>query len=377
MKKTDTKTIGIIGGGQLALLLAESLTAREIHFICLSKDLDSPMMSRFPEQTTSEESHFRSVADVFTLENELHSTQELRDLLQEKIDSLFPDLRSYDYFSNKINQRKLFDGLQLNSPKWMALKTKSDLDLISKNFSYPYILKLSRGGYDGKGVRVIEGESDLLRALDEFKFNSGVELLIEEKINIKLELAQGFIRNNQDAFTFLPLVQTLQEKGICQYVLFPAEVSTKVEVQCHWMLLQLMKHPLHGIFNFEFFVDNDDCVFINEGAPRPHNSQHLTINASNYSQFDLLSLYLNDQTDLPQKISTYPAVMVNLIGQEKKTTLDPQLPSIEENVELTIKLYDKSLCLPGRKMGHINLVDPSGRIDLKKLAVKMNQEYRL
>jgi len=368
--------IGIIGDGQLALMLSESLAKLKFPFLCLSTADESPMHTYFPENITSDSSRFLSECDVFTLENEFHTIDELKRLLKDKSNSLFPDLLSYSFFADKISQRLYYERAGINSPKWMPLYNNDDLKKLRQEFPFPFILKLSQGGYDGKGVRVIKDESTLEQALSDFKFNEGAALLVEEKIQIKTEVAQGFLRNADGKFTLLPLVETIQEDGICNLVQYPPTVNPNIQAQIEFFLEKLINQGLVGIFNFEFFVDTNNRVIINEGAPRTHNSQHLTMDASPYSQFDLLAMYLTNPKNAPEKIRAQSSVMINILGKKAGSTGELKLPHLSVS-KVVPKLYGKKKCSPGRKMGHVNIVDESGREDLLSMGRKILQEYDL
>lgn len=377
MHNNTKPCIGIIGDGQLALMLAEALSKKQIKFCCLSASQNSPMEKYFPQETTSDRALFHQSSTVFTLENEFLTALELSELLNEKTIKLFPEIESYSHFADKIAQRTLFDKIGLRSPKWMPLLTPSDLKKVQSEFTYPFILKASQGGYDGKGVRQIKNPEDLSTALKDFRFDEGRPLLVEEKVQLKKEVAQGFLRNQRGDYTLLPLVDTVQEDGVCNLVYYPADVSGQVTSQIQNMLQALINFPLIGIFNFEFFVDDQDVVTINEGAPRPHNSQHLTINASEHSQFDLLAMYLTDNGPLPKTIQTKSSAMINILGQSSAADYHLTLPLIDDKISIHPKLYGKEKCLPGRKMGHVNIVDESGKSNLKEAAKKILREYKI
>lgn len=356
-----------MGDGQLALMLAEALHARNLPFLCLLQSENSPVERYFPTQVTRNEEAFVAGCDVFTLENEFLKASELRKILGPKAQSLFPELSSYQHFADKISQRTLFLELGLPSPPWKVLTDTSE----QISLPYPFIAKAPSGGYDGKGVRVIRDEAELLAVASDF----GLPLLLEEKVELKTEVAQGFIRTRDGELALLPLVETLQQEGICHLVQYPAKVSDKVRIAVERAIRRLADFPLVGIFNFEFFVDDQDNVTINEGAPRPHNSQHLTIDASSVSQFDLLAEALGG---FPLgEVSTKPSVMVNILGQTSGNDVPLKLPELPLTVKVTPKLYGKVKCAPGRKMGHVNLVDESGTHDLKSLGEKILREYRL
>ncbi|MES2527582.1 MAG: ATP-grasp domain-containing protein [Bdellovibrionota bacterium] len=363
--------IGIFGDGQLALMLAESLTKKATPFLALLQSDNSPMERIFPASVTRDPERFVNDCDVFTLENEFLKVEELSRLLGKKSDKLFPEIKSYKHFGDKISQRNLYQELGLPSPRWMTVTNATELQNASQKFPFPFIAKASSGGYDGKGVRVIKSSQELNQVSIDF----GLPLLLEEKVSLKTEVARGFVRTKDGDISFLPLVETLQQDGICHLVQYPARVSEKVKAEVENALKKLSDYPLIGIFNFEFFVDENDHVTINEGAPRPHNSQHLTIDASNVSQFELLALALGNQP-LPQ-ITTKPSLMVNILGQTQGNDIPLTLPDLPTSVKVTPKLYGKEKCAPGRKMGHVNLVDEAGTHDLKSLGEKILREYRL
>jgi 5-(carboxyamino)imidazole ribonucleotide synthase len=366
-QNSKTAQIGIFGDGQLALMLAEALLSKKLSFLCLLQSENSPMERIYPDFVTRDTQRFVTECDVFTLENEFLKANELKNILAAKTSTLFPELGSYQHFADKISQRELFRELSLSSPRWQAISHVSELS----GFDFPLIAKASSGGYDGKGVRVIKNPEELDVVGREF----GLPLLIEEKIKLKTEVAQGFVRTHDGELALLPLVETLQQNGICQLVQYPAKVSEKVRRAVEEAIKKLADFPLVGIFNFEFFVDEHDHVTINEGAPRPHNSQHLTIDASTVSQFELLAEALAGQK--LSKVKTRPSLMINILGQTKGTDVPLTLPELPSDVKVTPKLYGKEKCAPGRKMGHVNLVDDSGTHDLKSLGEKILREYRL
>lgn len=367
-------TIGIIGDGQLAFMLAESFQKLQYPFLCLGSSENSPMKKAFPEQTTLDRVYFQKFCDQFTLENEFLSVKELEELLKDKASELFPNIPSYHFFANKISQRTLYKELGLSSPRWQALEKIEDMDTITETWKFPFILKASAGGYDGKGVKVIRDEKSYRSTCLEFGLDKNQKLLIEEMIDIKQELAQGFVQDTEGHFTLLPLVETVQVDGICQYVYYPPVISQETQDKIKSMIEKLVKRPLVGIFNFEFFLDHKGGVFINEGAPRPHNSQHLTIDASNFSQFDLVGLYMNKA--LPEEeLKTKNSSMVNILGRSQGKEYHLTLPKLADELQVEPKLYLKESSSIGRKMGHVNIVDHQKKFDLREISQKIFKEY--
>ena len=375
--RTHYPVIGIIGDGQLALMLADVLIKSGQPFRAFSTSDNSPMALLYPEQTTQDLKSFRESADVFTLENEFFSVSELETMLATKQDHLFPELASYRHFSDKISQHRLYDALEIPSPRWMEIKDSDLTKIFSNGFSFPFIIKAPAGGYDGKGVRVVRNPSEFNSAADAFGLYEGKTLLLEEMVSIKKELAQGFLRASDGTFTILPLVETVQVNGICQYVYYPAPVDETISKQIETIIQRLIHAPLTGIFNFEFFLDEKGKIFINEGAPRPHNSQHLTIDASTDSQFILLAKYLSGVKNIPETVTTKTSAMVNILGKSQGSDYKLILPEIDHNISVHTKLYGKEKCSPGRKLGHVNLVDSQSSVDLRELALKVFKEYHI
>jgi phosphoribosylaminoimidazole carboxylase PurK protein len=375
-KSIKNTCVGILGDGQLALMQAESLIKLGTDFLCLSNNLNSPIHSAFPDHITKDVKRFKSECSVFTLENEFYSVSEIEEILEEKSKQIFPDLKSYHHFSHKISQKKFYDSAGVPIAQWMELKHEQDIKEIENRFDYPFIIKTSQGGYDGKGVRVVKNPIELFKTLTDFKFSEQNPLLVEEKVQIKKELAQGFLSDNNGHLSRLPLVETLQEEGICHLVQYPAQVSQEIQSQISLILDKLIATGLRGIFNFEFFLTDDEQVLLNEGAPRTHNSQHLTLNASNFSQFDLLSQFLINPSKAPREIQTHPSVMINILGKSEGPCGDLIIPKLS-GVKVYPKLYGKKSSSFGRKMGHVNIVDENASSDILFLAKRILKEYEL
>lgn len=172
------------------------------------------------------------------------------------------------------------------------------------------------------------------------------------------------------------MVETIQENGVCNLVHYPSSVNSHIQGQIDFFLERLIASGLVGIFNFEFFIDINNRVLINGGAPWTHNSQHLTMDASTFSQFDLLALYLTDPTKTPKKITAKPSVMVNILGKRTGPCGELKIPEFS-SLKVNVKLYGKSQSSLGRKMGHVNVVDEEGRADLLTIGKRILKDYDL
>ena len=391
MKKTAAP-LGIIGDGQLALLLGEAARAQDVDFLAFGADLDSPFARTFPTQyvfdqqgDTSSLTDFAKRCSVLTLENEFNSAETLVEVEKQSGTEIVPSPESYAHFENKIAQRRFYDSLEISGPRWAVGHSSPDqiLTQLSETFSYPLFLKASQGGYDGYGVRLVASPSEAGAALLDFKHAAGRVILIEEKVSLKCELAQGALFDGKGNVVMLPLVETVQKNGICELVLSRPRLEPSILAQAkkeiETTLTKISGSGIIGLYSFEFFLTDDLKVLINEGAPRPHNSQHLSVNASPFSQFDLLVTFLATKRLplTPSPISSEPGVMLNLLGKSSGVDHQLTLPALPEGLKAFPKLYQKKECRIGRKMGHLNLVDASGTLNLVEIGEYVLKEYQL
>jgi len=384
--------LGILGDGQLALMLGEAAFSQGFDFLAFGDNKDSSFARAFPDRfiqgnpkSTHELIDFARKCGTLILENEFFESAALESIENESHTPIIPSPMSYRNFETKLVQRAFYDRLGLKGPKWAQAKETLALtsSQVEKDFGYPLVLKASRGGYDGYGVRVVKNSSDLPQALRELNHTTHNPVLIEEMVLIRKEFAQGALFDGKGGAILLPLVETVQKNGICELVLsrstLPSGEFALVRSKIERALLALSKSSLVGLFNFEFFYTESNEVLINEGAPRPHNSQHLSIDSCPISQFELLVRFAVTRA-LPavaSPIEAKPAVMINLLGKSNGTQYALGLPTLPLDIEAYPKLYLKKESRVGRKMGHLNLVDPNGTTDLVSLGFSVQKEYTL
>ncbi|MBS1959249.1 MAG: ATP-grasp domain-containing protein [Bdellovibrionales bacterium] len=373
---SSSTSIGILGDGQLAMMLGESAERRKIPFIGFGKDKDSSFARRFPKNFELE---IKGQCKSFTLENEFFSSEALAAFQARWHTPICPKPQDYKHFENKIAQRSFYKSLGVPSPQWCVYP---------KTLEYPQILKTSQGGYDGYGVRFVSTAAELAPALEALGHSKGRAILVEEKVKIHKELAQGVLLDGQGGVVYLPLVESIQQNGICILTLsqptLPDAELRDAQSQAKAILDKIAKSGIAGLYHFEFFYTTEGRLVMNEGAPRPHNSTHLTLDASDWSQFDLLVEFLNrGMLPLPSgtQIEATPSIMVNLLGKTSGTEYALKLPKIEDGIEIYPKLYLKKENRPGRKMGHVNLVDrratPLSANEFLALGHKIFKEYEL
>jgi 5-(carboxyamino)imidazole ribonucleotide synthase len=380
--------IGILGDGQLALMLGEAATTQGIDFLGFGLDAHSSFAARFPERfvcgevtNKSQFNEFARSCSALTLENEFIPAELLKNVETETQCRVVPSPSSYQHFASKISQRQFYEKLGIAGPVWAILEAPAQCPL-----PFPVVVKASEGGYDGYGVKIVRTAEEFSLATQQFGIAEGKRILVEEKIEIEKELAQGILLDGKGNFILLPLVETVQRQGICEMVLArptlaPAKLA-KASTAIHEILKKIAQSGLNGLFNFEFFLALDGRVLMNEGAPRPHNSQHLTLDASPISQFTLLMDYLahdelNSHYVNREPVPIVPGVMINLLGQSQGEMYSLKLPPLPEGIEAHPKLYLKKESRPGRKMGHLNLIDRQEKFKLIELADRVLKEYQL
>lgn len=386
--------LGILGDGQLALMLGEAAEAQGYDFRAFGEDSQSSFANRFPNKfvlgsnkNADDLLRFAQGCSAITLENEFFSLESLEKLEKNSRVPVVPSPASYQFFESKVSQRTLYDSLSIPGPRWTKIDSDSPdeaLTQIESLFQYPFVLKKSAGGYDGYGVAMIRSRAEFFEAFKKFKLSPNQKLLVEEKISLVREFAQGALFDGAGGSNFLPLVETIQRNGICELVLSRSnlnpEVLKSVKSTITGYLDRISKKGLKGLFNFEFFLDDQNRVYINEGAPRPHNSQHLSLNASPHSQFELLTSFCMTGA-LPlhphQTLSSLAGVMINLLGKSSGTHYSLKLPELPLNLKIFPKMYLKKECRPGRKMGHLNLIDPEEKLNLLELGEQVLKEYQL
>lgn len=356
-------TIGILGDGQLAMMLGEAAERRRIPFKALGQDSNSSFARRFPNHWLPF-SEFDSSANTswscLTLENEFHTVEELQKMEQVARSRMIPSPRDFSFFQNKISQRRFFEKLGLPSPLFGVWNPQYPINTLR----FPLVLKKPFGGYDGYGVRFVSSEAELKVAATELSSSKNELLLWEEHISIQREFAQGVLLDGRGGWVALPLFETIQENGICVAVmshstLLPEKLE-QVRQRCLEILSQFAASGLSGLYHFEFFYTQDNRILLNEGAPRPHNSAHLTQDGCESSQFDLLMRFLHQQ-QLPipsgTVLSCQPGFMLNLLGTGHPgpyVWTEPTVSPRSLGFVPQVHLYDKLENRKGRKMGHIN-----------------------
>tara|TARA_Y100001933_G_C18974875_1_gene554189 strand:- start:50 stop:1225 length:1176 start_codon:yes stop_codon:yes gene_type:complete len=362
-------TIGVVGGGQLALMLCEAAKSRDVDVIVQSASGHDPAMAVAREQVSGAPTDAAATEELskrcqhITFENEWIPVDALQSLDPAGV-MFSPSLTSLLPLVNKLSQRRLLDDLDIPSPAWMALdELNADAPALPAGWTYPVMAKAAHGGYDGKGTCVI---SDL-NALQELLNSVSVEdWLLEAWVTYERELALVVSRDREGRIRSLPLVETHQKNQVCDWVLAPAQSEQLLEATAYNIAASLLTSLNYvGVMALEFFY-GPAGLMVNEVAPRTHNSGHFSIEACSSSQFDQ-QLCITAGLPVPSTTLVAPgAIMVNLLGlpSEAAEPLKSRLAALQAIPSSHLHWYGKQE-MPGRKVGHVTVLleqsDPAAR----------------
>lgn len=357
-----TTTIGVIGGGQLARMmippaihlgLGISVLAEAEHSSA-ERAADRVGDYRDPETVYA----FAETVDVITFDHEHVPPVILEELVRRGI-PVHPAPHALQYAQDKIVMRQKLSELGVPVPAWAAVATEAELDAFIADNGGRVILKTARGGYDGKGVRIVshaEEARDWFTALAEDAH--GGQLLAEELVDFRRELSQLVARRPSGEVRAWPVVETIQRDGVCAEVLAPAPTERPeiLDEAARIGLAVAEGVDATGVLAVEMFETVDGRVLINELAMRPHNSGHFSIEGSVTSQFEQ---HLRAVADLPlgdTAMSAPAAVMVNVLGGPAEGTMAERYQTaLAAHPGAKIHSYDKQP-RPGRKVGHVTVV---------------------
>ncbi len=371
--------VGVIGGGQLARMMIAPAIDLGIELKVLAETENSSaaaaatLVGDFTDLETV--TNFAKTVDVITFDHE-HVPISVLEQLEKQGISVQPPSKALAHAQNKLLMRKALEKIGAPNPIWEAVSTASQLDQFIKEHGPEVIVKTPIGGYDGKGVRVVSSSEQVSDWLAEPTISSlGGQLLVEQKVQFKRELAQLSARNPNGEFASWQVVETRQQNGVCSEVLSPAPNTTAALSAKAVQIAKLISESLGvtGNLAVEMFETEAGELLVNELAMRPHNSGHFTIEGSVTSQFEqhlrAVSNLPLGKTDSVKKV----AVMANLLGVSDSKNFMDNYPQVISNFpEIQIHSYGKSPRL-GRKLGHITVVGDNLEACLKTAEAARNQ----
>ena len=355
--------IGILGGGQLGLMLMQAGIDWNLVIHCLDPDPQASCKDLCTQFTVGSLTDYDTVyqfgqgVDVLTIEIEKVNVDAL-EALEREGKRVYPQPSVIRQIQDKRIQKAFFRENNLPTADFVLTNDRADVTSIVARQPdlLPAFHKLGRDGYDGRGVQRIATPADADKAFDA----PGV---LEKAVDFSKELAVIVARNERGEVQTFPTVEMVfhPELNLVDYLFAPADISPDVNEQAQTLARRTAEaFGLVGLLAVELFLDKQGNVLINEVAPRPHNSGHHTIRANRTSQFEqhwraILNLPLGDTT------AHGPAAMINLLGEVGHTG-----PAVYEGLETLLAMpgvspffYGKAQTRPGRKMGHVTVLDES------------------
>jgi 5-(carboxyamino)imidazole ribonucleotide synthase len=362
-KRTGLPVVGMVGAGQLARMTHQAAIAlgQSVRMLAETSDDGAALVAADvvvgDYRNLDDLRAFAQDCDVVTFDHEHVPTEHIRTLAAEG-HKIFPGADALVFAQDKAEMRERIEGLGIAGPPWRRLAPSPStaaaevLEFVGEN-GWPVVLKAIRGGYDGKGVWLV----DSLEAAQPV-LHSGTPLIVEEAVPIKRELAALVARSPFGQGAAWPIVQTVQENGICVEVLAPApDLDPETAERAEALGLRIAAElGVVGVMAVELFETVDGDLLVNELAMRPHNSGHWSIEGARTSQFEQ---HLRAVLDYPLGTTTPTApvvVMANLLAGPD----DVEPPGIDERIhhamakwpDVKIHLYGKGF-RPGRKVGHV------------------------
>ena len=339
-------TLGIIGGGQLGSMLAIAANKLDIKTIIFCDDIDAPAQNFSNEfihgdyNDQNKINEFVNKVDVITFEFENIPFETLNEINKSK--PVLPKPSVNRIIQHRLAEKDFINKLNIRTTRYVSIEKKSEIDSVQDML--PGLLKTTTLGYDGKGQYLIQKIEDL-ETLN-IDFSKGY--ILEKLVKLKKEISIIITRFDNKKYEIYEPVENLHEEQILKYSKIPAEIESKVLEQSKLWAMQIAEELKYvGTLCVEFFIDRNDNLYVNEIAPRVHNSGHLTINAYNVSQFEnhIRAVCKLEQIAL-KKISN--AKMKNIIGNEISFYREKKYEQNEFFFD-----YLKKEIKSKRKMGHL------------------------
>ena len=361
------KRLGVIGGGQLGMMITEATKNLSKHIseiTVLDPTENCPAAQAGAKQIVGDFKDELAIlklaeqSDIITYEIESGNT----DVLSKLKAKIEPSPSTLGIIQDKFSQKTFLSENELPVSQFYEITSLGDLHEKIKELGLPVLLKSRRDAYDGRGNFKITSSDEIEKAYQHF---DGKSLMVEKFVNFKMEVSVIAARNTKGDIATYPLVENIHENNILKMTIAPARTSDDVISNAGDIAkktMEVLKGA--GVFGVEMFIDQDDKIIINEIAPRVHNSGHHTLQSCKTSQFEqhiraILGLELGS-TDLIHK-----TVMCNILGPDGFEGKYKPVQLEKDGVYL--KMYGKDISKPQRKIGHFNVVDLSDSKDVSEL----------
>lgn len=345
-------TIGIIGGGQLGKMMAQSAQKMGYKVIVLDPDKACPCQyvahdfinANYNDIDALNELGRRS--DVITYEFENISAPQLKELVTKY--NIPQGYEAIELLQDRLTEKQTLQQANTQIVPFLRVSSEDELGHAIETLGYPFILKTRFGGYDGKGQILVKDNTFLDEAR---QLIAQQECVAEQYLQLTQELSLTVTIGNNQSVTFFPLQENEHRQQILFKTVVPARSDKEQEARNEVNKIINQIHFI-GTFTVEFFVDQQNNLYVNEIAPRPHNSGHYSIEACDFSQFDTHILAITGQV-LPTDITLLkPTIMMNLLGKD----LDLLETKFSTTPEWHVHIYGKVDRKPNRKMGHLTVL---------------------
>ncbi len=348
--------VGILGGGQLGRMLLQAAANYPVETYVMENDEDCPAAHLCHHFVKGDIRHYEDVyqfgkgLDAVTIEIESVNDDALAALEAEGV-KVYPGAAALRIIKNKIAQKQFYQSHAIPSAAFVV--TQSLEELAQHADFLPAVHKLNAGGYDGRGVQRITSGEELNKGFD-------APAVLEKRINIHKEIAQIVAVNNKGQTALYPPVDMVfnTQLNLLDYQVSPAELTENILWKVEAISLKVVKElKSAGIFAVELFIDKAGDIYVNETAPRVHNSGHHTIEGNYSSQFDMLWRIILDYP-LGNTASILPAAIVNVLGEDNYSGI-AKYEGLEDVLQMDnvfVHIYGKKETKPGRKMGHVTIL---------------------
>ncbi len=349
--------VGVLGGGQLGRMLIQEAINYNVSIRVLDPDPDAPcknLCDKFVKGSLTDYEtvyNFGKQADLLTIEIEKVNVDALQKLEEEGV-LIYPQPRVIRLIQDKGLQKEFFKQHGFPTAPFQLVSSREALKNVALN--YPFVQKLRKDGYDGRGVFKLRSSEDIPQAFD-------ASCIIEEWIDFEKEIAVIVARNENGEIKAFPCVEMEfnPDANLVEFLISPSTLPLNIQTNAEHLAIEIATAlKITGLLAVEMFLTKDGRILVNELAPRPHNSGHQTIEGNYVSQFEqhlraIFNLPLGDIRPVTN------AVMINLLG-EKGFEGPAVYEGLEEILRLDgiyVHLYGKKFTKPYRKMGHVTIID--------------------
>ncbi|MCL4448722.1 MAG: 5-(carboxyamino)imidazole ribonucleotide synthase [Actinobacteria bacterium] len=373
--------VAVIGAGQLARMTHQAAVDLDIELVVLANSPDDAAVKGGAPYIVGSPANLDDLkkvaagSDVITFDHELVPPDHLIALQQQGY-LLQPEPRALHLAQNKLDARQLLSKAGFPVPPFAQISSIADITNFAEQYGWPVVIKAQHGGYDGRGVYVINSHGQLSRLFEKiFKRSLGESSdikgwMVEQFVDIAAEVSILTARTATSKVAVYPAVQTTQQDGICNHLVMPAPLPAWILKKAKQMGRSIADAiGATGILAVEMFLTRDNELIVNELASRPHNSGHATIEGCATSQFHQHLRAILDWPLGSTEMRVPAAATVNLIGTELDFNPSIGVPLALAIENVAIHLYGKTP-RKGRKLGHVTAVSnsPSDALELARRA---------